>query len=211
MREVLVGALFAAVVALTGDAISATGQVPKEAPKEAPKDSGKDTVAAAQTRTKLLKAKVSGEFTDVRLGDILKEFAAQVDMKVEQPVMWAYGTGFPFAQKVTVAVKEKPLDAALDQLLTKAGGGLGYVVVSKDGDKYDGWVRLTTTGERGHEPPPATAEEEATAAERLALAKKLIDAGKPASAKPVLEVIVKKYPTTKAGMEARELLSKLEK
>ena len=100
---------------------------------------------------------------------------------------------------------------ALDKLLTKAGGGLGYVLVSKDGDKYDGWVRLTTTGERGFEPPPASAEDEATAADRLALAKRLLDAGKVASAKPVLEIIVRKYPTAKAAAEAKELLAKLEK
>ncbi len=163
------------------------------------------------TRTKLLKAKVTVEFTDARLGEVLKEFAHLVEEKTDQPVMWAYATGFPFAQKVTFSVKDKPLEVALDLLLKKAGGDLGYYVVSKDGDKYDGWVKLTTTSERGFEPPPATAEDEATATERLTLAKKLIDAGKPAAAKPVLEILAKKYPTTKAGAEAKELLGKLEK
>ena len=43
------------------------------------------------------------------------------------------------------------------------------------------------------------------------MAKKLIDAGKPAAAKPVLEIIVKKYPTTKAGMEAKMLLEKMDR
>jgi len=201
--------LFAvAVVAILGNDFSATAQ----APKDAPKATGKDTPAAEFTRAKLLKAKVSVSYTtEVPIGEVLKELAGQVDMKAEQQIMWAYGTGFPFSQKVTFAVKDKPLDVALDQLLTKAGGGLGYVVVSRDAEKYDGWVRLTTTGERGNEPPPASAEDEATAATRLTLAKKLIDAGKPASAKPVLEIIVKTYPTTKAGAEAKELLGKLDK
>jgi len=211
MRAVLFLGLFAGVAVFAGDAILAGAQPSKDAPKEAMKSAAKDTPAAEFTRAKLLKAKVSGEFTDMRLGEVLKEFAAQVDMKHDQPVMWAYGTGFPFTQKVTFAVKDKPLEVALDQLLTKAGKGLGYVVVSKDGDKYDGWVRLTTTGERGFEPPPASAEDEATAAQRLALAKKLLDAGKPTSAKPLLEILVTKYPTTKAGMEAKELLGKIDK
>jgi hypothetical protein len=132
-------------------------------------------------------------------------------MTAGQPVMWSYGAGFPFAKRVTFAVKDKPLDSALDQLLTAAEGGLGYVVVSKVGDKYDGWVRLTTGGERGSESQPPTAEEEATAMERLSLVKKLIDAGKPASARPLIDILVKKYPATKAGMEAKALLEKLDK
>jgi len=121
---------------------------------------------------------------------------------------------FPSLKKITFACKDKPLDVVLDQLLTKAGSGLGYVVVSKEGDKYDGWVRLTTTGERGIDkdaPSPAKVDEEASAAEKLALAKKLIDLGKPTAAKPVLEILVKNYPNTKAGAEAKELLEKLDK
>lgn len=209
MRGVLVSGFVAAAIGLIGDAVRTAGQVPKDAPKAA----AKDTPAADFTRTKVLKAKMTAAFTDVPLGEVLKEFAHQAEEQLDRPVMWAYGTGFPFAQKVTFTAKGQPLEAALDQLLPKAGGGLGYVVVSKDGDKYDGWVRLTTTGERGSEKPPdpALAEAEAKAAENLALAKKLLDANKPASAKPVLEVIVRKYPATKAAAEAKELLGKLEK
>ena len=96
--------------------------------------------------------------------------------------------------------------------MTKAGGGLGYVVVSKDGDKHDGWVLLTTTGERGRVPPPATAEEEKEAAiQLLASAKKLLDAKKDVSAKVLLQLVVKKYPTSTAAKEAKELLAKIDK
>jgi hypothetical protein len=208
--RVTVLAAFAAVV---GMGFSVAGQAPKDPPKEPPKSSAKDTPAAATTRAKLLKTPVTGNFKDVRLGDILKEFAAQVDMKGEQPVMWAYGAGFPYSQKFTFACKDTPLDAALDGLFAKVGK-LGYVVVSKDGDKYDGWVWLTTGGERGWEKgnePPPSAKEEADAAENLAIARKLIDGGKPAAAKPVLELLVKNAPRTKAGAEAKELLAKFEK
>ena len=142
-------------------------QPAKSAPEAATKGAKKDSVAAELTRTKLLKTRVEGSFKDVRIGDILKEFAAQVDMKADQPVMWSYGEGFPFSKSVTFVAKDLPLEIALDQLLTKSGGTLGYYVVSKDWDKRDGWIQLTTTGERGMEPQPATAEEEALANERL--------------------------------------------
>jgi hypothetical protein len=207
MRAVLLPILMTGLLAVTSISVLARLQAPQ---KSAISES-KDTPAAELTRTTLLKVKVGGEFKDVRLGDILKEFAAQVEMKVEQPLLWNYATGFPFATKVSFTAKDQPLDRALDELLSRAGDGLGYVVVAKDGDKYDGWVRLTTAGERGMELPPPTAAEERVATERLALAKKLIDAGKPSSAKPLLEILVKKYAATKAGMEAKELLEKIDK
>lgn len=200
---------------------SSTAQIPKDKSKDPTKPVSKDVAKtdgkqtpAEITRTKLLKTKVSGSFQEMRLGDILKELADQVDMQGEQPVMWAYGPGFPFDRKVNFECKEKPLDTVLDQLLNKAGEGLGYVVVSREGDKYDGWVRLTTTGERGVERPgagAATAEDEASAADKLTLAKKLINIGNPKAAKPVLEILVKNYANTKAGAEAKEILEKLEK
>lgn len=175
-----------------------------------PAGDGKPTPAAEVTRTKALKAKVTVDYKEARLGDVLKEFAAQADMRSDMLVMWAYGPGFPHAQKVTYACKDKSIDAALDELLAKAGG-LGYVVVSKDGDRRDGWVLLTTTGERGSERPPATEEEEKAAADRLDLAKKLIDGGKPDSAKPLLQLVAQKYSNSKAAAEAKLLLMKLEK
>lgn len=172
----------------------------------------KPTPAAELTRAKALKAKMSVEFTNARLGDVLKEFAAQVDMRADTQLMWTYGPNFPYAQKVAYSCKDKPLDAALDELFTKLGT-LGYLVVSKDGDKHDGWVLVTTTGERGAEKvlPKATAEEEADAADKLALAKKQIDKGENDKAKLILNYILKKYPTAKVATEAKELLAKLEK
>ena len=187
----------------------------KKDEKAVPKESGKPTAASERTRGTALKAKMSVAFTDARLGDALKEFAAQVDMRADTQLMWAYGPGFPFAQKVTYSCKDKPLEEALDELFTMLGTP-GYLVVSKEGDKYDGWILLTTTGERGSEKvlPRATAEEEADAASKLALAKKLLEKMQKADddkAKTVLTYILKKYPTAKATTEAKELLAKLEK
>jgi hypothetical protein len=208
-------ALFLTSAVLVGGGFGSLSFVSGAAQKDEKKDekaSDKPTPAAELTRAKSLKAKMSVEFTNARLGDVLKEFAAQVDMRADTQLMWTYGPNFPFAQKVTYSCKDKPLEAALDELFTKLGT-LGYIVVSKDGDKHDGWVLLTTTGERGSEKvlPKATAEEEADATDKLALAKKLIDGGKNEQAKTVLNYILKKYPTAKAAAEAKELLAKLEK
>jgi hypothetical protein len=180
--------------------------------KSAAKVPDKPTPAAELTRSKALKAKMSVDFTNARLGDVLKEFAAQVDMRADVQLLWTYGPNFPFAQKVSYGCKDKPLEVALDELFKKLGT-LGYIVVSKDGDKHDGWVLLTTTGERGAEVvlPKATEAEEADAADKLGLAKKLIEGGKNEQAKTVLGYILKKYPTAKAAPEAKELLAKLDK
>ena len=72
------------------------------------------------TRTTLLKVKVGGAFKEVRLGDILKEFAAQVEMSLSMHCMWRYATGFPFAKKVSFTAKDLPLETALDELLKQA-------------------------------------------------------------------------------------------
>lgn len=213
MRTAFLTISVAAFVVVLGEHPPLEGQVPKDKSKEPSKEPAKASPKlspAELTRTKLLKTKVTGTYDNTRLGDILKDWADQVDMKGEQPVMWSYGPGFPYNQKVTFSCTEKPLDDVLVQVLTKANESLGYVVVSKEGDKYDGWVRLTTSGERGTE-IVATAEEETAAAKRLELAKKLVDAGMPDKAKPLLEIIVKNYSNTKAGTEAKELLEKMNK
>ena len=223
MRSIVLFALSAALVA----GVSTWSQCPaaarlndekkdeKKDDKTAAKGAGRPTDAAELTRAKSLKAKMTADFKDVRLGDVLKEFAAQVDMRADTRLLWTYGKDFPYAQKVTYACKDKPLEAALDELFKKVGT-LGYVVVSKDGDRHDGWILLTTTGERGAEkgaepPPKATEAEEADAAEKLGLAKKLIEVNKTEQAKTVLAFVVKRYPGAKATAEATELLAKLEK
>ena len=99
MRPILFAMLTAGLVAIAGEGVSPAAQVPKDAPKA----SGKDSLATELTRTKLLKVKVSVAYIDTRVGEILKEFAHLVDTKADRPVMWAYGTDFPFAQKVVAS------------------------------------------------------------------------------------------------------------
>lgn len=180
----------------------------------------KDTPLAERTRTKLLKAKITVAFNGT-LRDLLKELAGQAEMEHGKPVMWAYGDDIKANQTVALECQNKPLDEVLDALFKKPG--LGYVVVSQDDDRRDGWVRVTVGEERGFAkgtaapktPPPATTTEatddESVAAAKVATAKELIAGGKAASAKAVLTLVTKKYPATKAGKEAKELLEKLDK
>jgi hypothetical protein len=173
----------------------------------------RETPAAAATRLRLARVKVRGSFQDARLGDILKEFAQLAEEQTGEPVLWTYAPGFPAQVRIQVELAEQSLLQALDQVLTAGSKAsqqnLGYVVLSLPDHKHDGWVRLTTHGERGQELPAATAEEEQQAHERLATAQKLLADNKPAAAKIYLEVIVKKYPTTAAARQARLLLEKI--
>lgn len=179
----------------------------------------KDTPAAERTRTKLLKAKITVNFNGT-LRDLLKELAGQAEMEHGKPVMWTYGDDIKANQTVAFECQNKSLDDVLDALFKKPG--LGYVVVSQDDDRRDGWVRVTVGDERGFakgtaapKTPPATTTEatddESVAAAKLATAKELIAGGKAASAKAILTLVTKKYPATKAGKEAKELLEKLDK
>ena len=178
----------------------------------------KDTPAAERTRTKLLKAKMTVNFVGTSLRECLKELAAQAEMEQGKPVMWTYGADIKAAQPMTFECRDKPLEDVLDALFKKPG--LGYVVVSQDDDRRDGWVKVVVGTERGFAkgtpaktPAPLTEadEDEKLAASKLASAKELIDGGKGASAKPLLLLIVKRYPQTKAGIEAKELLEKMDK
>jgi hypothetical protein len=175
--------------------------------------SAPETPAAAATRLRLARVKIRGSFQDARLGDILKEFAQLAEEQTGEPVLWTYAPGFPAQVRIQVDLAEQSLLQALDQVLTAGSKAsqqnLGYVVLSLPDHKHDGWVRLTTQGERGKELPPATAEEEQQAQERLAMAQKLLAENKPAAAKIYLEVVIKKYPTTAAARQARLLLEKL--
>jgi len=173
----------------------------------------RETPAAAETRQRLVQVKVQGSFSNARLGDILKEFAQQAEEQTGEPVLWTYASGFTAGIRISVELKEQSLLEALDHVLTVASKAsqqnLGYVVVSLADHKHDGWIRLTTQGERGRELPAATVEEEQQAHERLEKARRLLAENKVAAARIYLEVVVKKYPTTTAAREARQLLEKI--
>jgi len=201
--------LFAAAVAGEFGAFAAA----QPATKEVPTPAGKDTPAAELTRTKLLKVKVTVSFRNVALREAFKEFAAQVDMASERPILWTYAEGVPAEVKVTYTCSAKPLEAALDELFKTHG--LGYVVLSLDDQPRDGWVRVTKGDERGRAavvvPSTVDDDDEKKAAGRLALAKELIEKGKPADAKLMLMLVTTKFAKTKAAAEAKLVLEKLDK
>lgn len=177
---------------------------------------GADTPAAAETRASLLKLKVTAEFKAVPLREVLKEFAAQVDMQAERPVMWTYGPDVPAAKPITYTCNEKPLEKVLNDLCRIAG--VSYAVISAADDRHDGWVRITAGAAPGSPtttPGPMTgATDMATereAAEKLTLARSLVDGGKGPQARAVLQLITRKYPGSKAAAEAKALLEKLDK
>ena len=125
------------------------------------------------------------------------------------------------------------------RIVVIALAGLGYVVVSLEKDRYDGFLKIKQGKERGYplgqgpvakapdkdkpktapekpaaKPKPPVAEgdkAEKTAAARLSLAQELIETGKTVKGIAWLEGIVEMYPTTKAAAEAKKLLAKLKK
>jgi hypothetical protein len=147
--------------------------------------------------------------------------------------------------RVTFSAKDVTAEEAIDGLLKQLD--LGYYVVTKEKDRYDGWLMVTKGPERGYPPgvtPPkttadpkkdakkpddkkpeeakktddkkpddkTTAEEaEKMASGKLDLAKQLLEDKKTDRAKTVLKFVVKHYPETKSGKEAKELLEKLDK
>jgi hypothetical protein len=210
MRSVLLAGLMIGAVTGGMDRVPAAAE-PMTAKSTVKVVQGKDSAAAAHTRTKLLKAKVTVDFkNDIVLREALKELAAQVEMQAEKPVLWTYLEDIRAGQKVTYRCKDKPLDEALGDLFTRLK--LGYVVVSDEDNVRDGWVRVTTGAERGYRIAAEVVEEdEKKAAARLATAKEFFDKGRTASAKAVLNGIIETYPKTKAATEAKTLLEKLDK
>jgi len=196
----------------------------------------KDTPAAANTRARKLAAKVAVEFQDQFLKECFAEISKQLEDAGAGSLSVRYDVGVSMNQRLTFKAKEKPLEKVLDGMLKK--NGLGYVVVSKMGDRYDGWLLIKQGNERGYaagdEPkskaagkdsistksakapwkstsPPATDDEktEKAAAGKLELARSLLKDGKTDRAKQRLQEIIQQHPKTKAADEARKELDKL--
>lgn len=208
MRVALIAALAAGVLNAAFDPAFAPAQ-------PAAKAAAEYSPAAERTRMKLLPVKVTVEAKKVPLRDVLKEFAAQVEMQTERPVMWTYAADVPAGTPVTYTCSEKPLVKALDELFTPLK--LGYVIVSEDDRPRDGWVRIIKGNDRGaavnggNTTPAGDDDDEKKAATRLGIAKEQLDKGRKATAKAVLNGVIEKYPKTKAAAEAKALLEKLDK
>jgi len=190
----------------------------------------KDTPAAANTRGKKLATKVSVEFQDQFLKECFADISRQLQDAGAGSLSVRYDVGVSMNQRITFAAKDEALEKILDGMLKK--NGLGFIVVSKAGDRYDGWLLVKQGNERGYvasdepksksaakqtakAPPksaaPATDDENAekAAAGNLELARSLLKDGKADRAKQRFQEIVRQYPKTKAADEARKELDKL--
>jgi hypothetical protein len=104
-----------------------------------------DTPAAAKTR-KLLKTKISIEFKETALKDAVEELKEEV--KGLKFLLDTKG-GVSRNQPMNGKFKDKTVEEVLDEILKKPA--LGYVVISKKGNAYDGLVEVRKSDERGYE------------------------------------------------------------
>lgn len=189
-----------------------------------------DTPIVKRTREKLT-TPVTVDFKDERLKDVLEEFKRQTE------ISFHLEAGVSGNQAFTYSAKDKPLREVLDEMFK--GRGLGYIIgrKMKEGDRYEGWVIINQSDERGDpivkgasptkpeskppaaKTPPAktkTPADPAAEAERLASSKLktaliLLEDGKTEDAREFLEQILTRWPNTKAAGEAKTLLDKLKK
>lgn len=103
-----------------------------------------DTPKAAAARQKL-KNKVTVEFKDTYLKDVVEELQDQVS-----GLRFRLDTkgGVSMNRKITYKAADKPLADVLDEMFKNEG--LGYVVISKEKDAYDGTILIKQGKERGY-------------------------------------------------------------
>ncbi len=103
-----------------------------------------DATAKAKTTQKYLKSKVSVEFTDVRLEEILEDLKEQV--KGVNFFVDSKG-GVSRNSKLSYKAKAVALSEALDGILKT--NGLGYQIISNKGNAYDGLIKVVQGPDRG--------------------------------------------------------------
>jgi hypothetical protein len=105
---------------------------------------GDDTPAAAKTR-KLLKTKVTVEYKDTRMADVVDDLKEQVKglrMQLDNK------GGVSNNMTVSYKASDKPLDEVLDEMFKKYA--LGYIVISQKGNAYDGSIKVIKGNARGY-------------------------------------------------------------
>lgn len=110
-----------------------------------------DTPAAAKTR-KLLETKISIEWKNVRFEDAMSELKEEVK---GLSIRWDSKGGVS-SNKTFFPKGYKAKDKRVEEILVdvcKEAGDLGYYVISKKGNAYDGGVMIRKSDERGYEKP----------------------------------------------------------
>jgi hypothetical protein len=107
-----------------------------------------DTPKAAATR-KLLKTKVSVDYKDTTLSDVIDDIKDQVKDKSKKVLGVRVDNkgGVSNNTKFTYKADDKPLEEVLDEMLKK--NDLGYIVVSQRGNAYDGTLLIVKGSARG--------------------------------------------------------------
>jgi len=104
-----------------------------------------DTPAAAKTR-KLLKTKITVDWKDTRLKDCVEELKEAVP---GLKILLDTKGGVSMNLTLSYMGKDQTVEEVLDGMFKK--NGLGYIVISKKGNAYDGLVQIKQGPERGYE------------------------------------------------------------
>jgi hypothetical protein len=108
----------------------------------------KDTPLAEKTRTVKLKAKITLSIKNEMLREVMKEISGAIEEKKAGALSFRPEGPVNMNARVTVDCKDKPVEEILDEMFKPLN--YGYYVVSKNGDRDDGWIHITTNAnERG--------------------------------------------------------------
>jgi hypothetical protein len=110
---------------------------------------GKDTPKAAVTR-QLLKTKVSVDYKDTPLSEVIDDIKDQIKDKTKKVLGVRVDNkgGVSNNTKFTYKADDKPLDEVLDEMFQK--NDLGYIVISQQGNAYDGTLLIVKGKARGY-------------------------------------------------------------
>jgi len=112
----------------------------------------KDSPAAAATRKKL-QAKISVEYKDVSLSEIMNDLKQKVNdvTGMDLSIVLDNSGGVSNNSTLSYSAKDKTVADILNGMFK--GNGLGYIVVSKEyknyKSRYDGWLLIVKGKERG--------------------------------------------------------------
>lgn len=109
----------------------------------------KDTPKAAATR-KLLKTKVSVDYQDTTLSDVIDDIKDQIQEATKKKLFILKDNkgGVSNNTKFTYRADNKPLEQVLDEMFKK--NELGYYVISQERNAYDGALMIVKGKARGY-------------------------------------------------------------
>ncbi len=112
-------------------------------------DKKADSPLVAKTRKKL-ETKLSVNFNDEKLKDVVKELEEGAEVKFHLDTKGGVSGNMSFTYKA----EEKPLKEILNDMFK--GKGLGYVVHRKqnNNDRYEGYIDIVQGDQRGDEKKP---------------------------------------------------------